>query len=458
MNDALPFGLGSWVPVLRGGAAPVAALRAEDGVAAARERWQALHDGERIALIAEGAPGRQAPLEALEAGLDGPQRVERYVVLPGTGGGFVLLPTADATTFRAGLPLLPAGRRRWSAARLGLGTLAPLGVARKLGFTELAVVTRGEHRSLASALAAEDEHLALAGGVPDARQKIVARVLGPEGAVRAFAKLAHRPDSIPAIHDERRALARVAEVAPELAPRLVQQGERDGRPWFTQELLAGHRSPDVIHEGHAAFLARLQIATLASARLAEHPLVTGALERLDTLDRASNPEWHAEMQSLADLLAADTGELATNLAHGDFTSWNLAVGPHGMRAFDWEAFVEDAPALYDLFHFHFQTGVLVHRRAGGALLDSLGPVLARPAQQLVTGAGLTAPDVLRALAVYLLHISVREELLQRRAPAPFVQVGWLRRARRELVRLVTGALRSRRAPWGLRGTAGGRVA
>lgn len=449
--STLPYGMETWVPVLRGGAPPAAVLHDDDGVDALRAAYRALARGERIAVTADDTRGRGAELDALEAALTPPFRIERFVVFPGTGGGFVLLPTASAAVLRAGLPLLPPGQQRWRAAGLGLGALAPLGLARLLGQAELALITRGEAHSFGAALAKDDEHVAIAAGVPDGRQKLVARIIAAKGPARTIAKLAHRPASVEAVQHERRALERVARFAPELAPRLIDHGVHSGRPWLTQELLEGQRSPDVLHEGHAAFLARLAQGTLSRQPLAHHPLLSAARATLAELDVASDPDWHAELGALAACLAADGASLSTAFAHGDFTPWNLAVSPHGMRAFDWECALEDAPLLFDAFHFHVQTGVLVHRRDGAALLDSLRSVLQGPARELVALGAMAPPDVLRALGLYLLHVTVRDEALQRSAPAAFVQVGWLRRARRELVRRVGGLLRERRMPWDLAG-------
>lgn len=54
----------------------------------------------------------------------------------------------------------------------------------------------------------------------------------------------------------------------------------------------------------------------------------------------------------------------TYQAHGDFTPWNMfsSVDDTKLHLFDWEL-SERLPALYDLFHFVFQTGVLVKRQS-----------------------------------------------------------------------------------------------
>jgi thymidylate kinase len=65
---------------------------------------------------------------------------------------------------------------------------------------------------------------------------------------------------------------------------------------------------------------------------------------------------------LAQQLKADlNAELGiyTCLSHGDFTPWNMFVTPDKLNVYDWEMAEAQMPLLFDLFHFHFQTGVLV---------------------------------------------------------------------------------------------------
>ena len=51
----------------------------------------------------------------------------------------------------------------------------------------------------------------------------------------------------------------------------------------------------------------------------------------------------------------------TAINHGDFTPWNVAVGEDVLQVFDWEMTRFDAPVLYDLFHFIYQSELLVNR-------------------------------------------------------------------------------------------------
>jgi len=57
----------------------------------------------------------------------------------------------------------------------------------------------------------------------------------------------------------------------------------------------------------------------------------------------------------------DVKHVYTALAHSDFTPWNIFVDHKKLYVYDWEECDMEAPLLYDLFHFHFQTGVLSER-------------------------------------------------------------------------------------------------
>jgi len=53
--------------------------------------------------------------------------------------------------------------------------------------------------------------------------------------------------------------------------------------------------------------------------------------------------------------------LPLTIAHGDFTPWNLYLGKDKIHVFDWELCHREAPALFDLFHFVFQSEILINK-------------------------------------------------------------------------------------------------
>ncbi|MCC6723128.1 MAG: hypothetical protein IT258_01365 [Saprospiraceae bacterium] len=56
----------------------------------------------------------------------------------------------------------------------------------------------------------------------------------------------------------------------------------------------------------------------------------------------------------------ETQAIATAVAHGDFTPWNLYLGHDRLHAYDWEL-SERLPLLYDAFHFVFQSSILIKK-------------------------------------------------------------------------------------------------
>jgi thymidylate kinase len=51
----------------------------------------------------------------------------------------------------------------------------------------------------------------------------------------------------------------------------------------------------------------------------------------------------------------------TSIAHGDFTPWNIYQRKSSFYVYDWEMTIVGAPALYDVFHFIYQSELLVNR-------------------------------------------------------------------------------------------------
>ena len=93
---------------------------------------------------------------------------------------------------------------------------------------------------------------------------------------------------------------------------------------------------------------------------------------------------NAQMKSLAhevlelsqDLNLLEQISLAP--AHGDFTPWNMHAGTHQLFVFDWEFYRDEAPLLFDFFHFHFQSGILLLREPLPVILKRAHENLQQP--------------------------------------------------------------------------------
>jgi hypothetical protein len=106
------------------------------------------------------------------------------------------------------------------------------------------------------------------------------------------------------------------------------------------------------------------------------------------------------------------GDGSKGPAHGDLAPWNLLRTGRGWVVIDWEYAFEDAPALYDLFHFLLQSAGHLHRPSIDQILHDLRTGegwIGSAVRAYVEGADIAYPSV-RGLFVRYLVVS-RDRLL-----------------------------------------------
>ena len=59
---------------------------------------------------------------------------------------------------------------------------------------------------------------------------------------------------------------------------------------------------------------------------------------------------------------AAAGTVPVSMSHGDFTPWNMYLGAQKLHLYDWELSCR-LPLLYDLFHFEFQSAILIRHQS-----------------------------------------------------------------------------------------------
>ena len=69
--------------------------------------------------------------------------------------------------------------------------------------------------------------------------------------------------------------------------------------------------------------------------------------------------------------------------HGDFTAWNMYVQDKQLNLYDWELAAPGTPMLFDIFHFVFQTGVLIKHQSFKEIKNTLNEVLQHPILQSI---------------------------------------------------------------------------
>ena len=77
-----------------------------------------------------------------------------------------------------------------------------------------------------------------------------------------------------------------------------------------------------------------------------------------------------KLLKLLDMIEKDEEVTTVALSHGDFTPWNMYVNEK-LYLFDWELSQDNMPLLFDLFHFVFQSEVMIKHTTYNNLVNEL---------------------------------------------------------------------------------------
>ena len=92
----------------------------------------------------------------------------------------------------------------------------------------------------------------------------------------------------------------------------------------------------------------------------------------------------------------------TSLSHGDFTPWNMFLGEKELFVIDWELSEFKTPVFYDLFHFVFQSSILVKRDSYNLIIDKIDLALGhQPIKDLLDQLNI---DINKYYQFYILHV------------------------------------------------------
>lgn len=154
--------------------------------------------------------------------------------------------------------------------------------------------------------------------------------------------------------------------------------------------------------------------------------------------------WQQAHQTLADLRATNDPRLPVTLldkvnqlmqhlegqpsvalaaAHGDFTPWNLLLRHNRLCVIDWELQHDALPALYDLFHFIYQSHILIGNRGYGSIRQAIERTLNEPEWQLFCEQQGVDPELAELL--YLIHTLTYYGSVYSRQPNWHRQIHWL---------------------------------
>lgn len=110
-------------------------------------------------------------------------------------------------------------------------------------------------------------------------------------------------------------------------------------------------------------------------------------------------------------------------AHGDFTPWNIKANRENIYAVDWEMYHPQKPMLFDVFHYIYQSNILIGHHPYKKIRAEIDALFAQPAwQEMLTANSINKED---AEQLYLLDIISYYLDLYSRQEDWHMQVNWL---------------------------------
>lgn len=111
------------------------------------------------------------------------------------------------------------------------------------------------------------------------------------------------------------------------------------------------------------------------------------------------------------------------MAHGDFTPWNMYVNQGHVFVYDWEFCKREAPLLFDLFHFVFQSEVMLRNSSYEKIEKEINRALELPAVKTLIAKYKVDVELHYKLYLlmnisYYVNVYMQQDLLHK-------QAGWL---------------------------------
>lgn len=171
------------------------------------------------------------------------------------------------------------------------------------------------------------------------------------------------------------------------------------------------KSTTIMDHRHLNALFEMVNATLDQSRKTRNNFTIDIQQRLERIDQGEQLPGLGRIRDQLTAMFADVEkfeQIPFSYAHGDFTPWNMFLGKDRLRVYDWEV-AGSRPVFYDLFHFIFQTGVLIEHISYPQIREKIAEVFRMPlAKQVVKELRLNTHLLLK---LYLLD-AVSSFLLQ----------------------------------------------
>ena len=206
------------------------------------------------------------------------------------------------------------------------------------------------------------DHVSIFTGAPGHWRKPVIQVCN-QNHIMAYAKYSINAQSKKLVQKERKHLLEVQDLHLEriISPKVLDSNSTNAVLLENISSRAFQHTTQLSNQ-HVLASKELMLKTFKNCTV-EETLFYDKL-RLRIAKLQLNKEFQKEAQQLNILLEnldPDT-PITTAVAHGDFTPWNTAYNYKSIICYDWEMKIDDAPFLYDLFHYIYQTESLINRK------------------------------------------------------------------------------------------------
>ncbi len=259
---------------------------------------------------------------------------------------------------------------------------------------------------LRTALGRDDVEVAIRIGRARPNGKPLLSIHGSDGMTVGFAKIGWNDATRGFVRTEARVLNELAGRAERIAsfdaPRVLHVGPWQGLEILIVSALPARRWTPGAHDGIATAAMR-EVASLRTP-VSERLRHGGYWERQrGRMSRAGGSTLARLAGWLEDRYADD--ELLLVGCHGDWTPWNIGVGPAGLAVWDWERGGHPAPVGVDAAHFDFHR---ILASAGKGPHHALDSVLGGGGSML-RSLRLTARRERLALALDLFEMCLRHQ-------------------------------------------------
>lgn len=135
---------------------------------------------------------------------------------------------------------------------------------------------------------------------------------------------------------------------------------------------------------HAQSLVQMYQSSLSNKNIDETSIWKRINENASLLNSFEQPDKLEYSAKTIELLQSFKEQIdpqitiQTAIAHNDFTPWNAYVGKKALHVYDWEMALNDGPLFLDVFHFIFQSNVLLKHNGFEEIVEEIKSSMQMP--------------------------------------------------------------------------------